>query len=121
MCLSKCGSRGRINCYVRTAIRGGTPPREQVRRDCEESENIGYSPRQFRIMVAESGPVGACIRVIMAPKIPDGFLRLLELKRLDLTAEATVLRQLWRALFDPAVLEQARKRLRQYNRPDLAI
>jgi hypothetical protein len=72
-------------------------------------------------MLAESGPVGACVRVIMAPKIPDGFLRLLELKRLDLTAEAVVLDHRWRCLFESKVLEQARKRLRQYDRPDLAI
>lgn len=95
--------------------------REQIRQDCDESESIGYSPRQFRIMLAESGPVGACYRVIMSAKIPDGFIRLLELKRLDLTAEATVLRGPWRALFEVAVLEQARKRLRQYERPDLAL
>jgi hypothetical protein len=61
---------------------------EQLRGDCEESERLCYSPRQFRIMLAESGPIGAC----MARKIPDGFLKLLELKRLDLAAEATILR-----------------------------
>jgi hypothetical protein len=94
---------------------------EQLRQDCEESESIGYSPKQFRMMLAESGPVGACQRVILSPRIPDGFLRLLELERLDLTAEATVLRGPWRILFGTDVLEQARKRLRQYNRPDLAI
>jgi hypothetical protein len=57
----------------------------------------------------------------MAPKIPDGFLRLLELNRLDLTAEAVVLQQPWKRLFEDNVLEQARKRLRQYNRPDLVV
>jgi hypothetical protein len=94
---------------------------EQLRQDAEESESIGYPPKQFRIMLAESGPVGACRRVIMAPNIPDGFIRLLELERLDLTAEATILRGPWRALFEAAVIEQAKKRLREYNRPDLAI
>jgi hypothetical protein len=95
--------------------------REQVRLDCEESERIGFPPRAFRRMVADVGPVEACIRVIMAPKIPDGFLKLLEFGRLDLTAEATILRKRWRALFENRndVLEQARNRLLQYNRPDL--
>jgi len=93
----------------------------QLKQDCAEAESIGYPPRKFRSMMAESGPAGACVRVIMSAKIPDGFLALLELERLDLTAEATVLRGPWKELFEPAVLDQARKRLRDYGRPDLAI
>jgi hypothetical protein len=38
---------------------------------------------------------------------------------LDLTGEAIALSP-WKALFDPAVLDQAGKRLIQYQRPDLA-
>jgi hypothetical protein len=57
----------------------------------------------------------------MSVKIPDGFLALLEKDRLELTAEATVLRGPWRALFSPEELDRARKRLRYYNRPDLAL
>jgi hypothetical protein len=94
---------------------------EQLRQDCDESESIGYRPKMFRQMLAESGPVGACRRVIMSVKIPDGFLALLEKDRLELTAEATVLRGPWRALFSPEELDRARKRLRYYNRPDLAL
>ncbi|MFL9827867.1 hypothetical protein [Rhodoplanes sp. SY1] len=93
---------------------------EQLRQDCEESERIGYPPRVFRRMLSESGAVGACRHVIMSRKIPDGFLTLLEKKRLDLTAEATVLRGPWKALFSAEELERARKRLRDYERPDLA-
>lgn len=94
---------------------------ERLRQDSEESESIGYSPRKFRGMMTESGPDGACRRVIMSAKLPDGFLTLLEKQRLDLTAEATVLRGPWRALFEQEVLDAARQRLRAYNRPDLAI
>ena len=91
--------------------------REQLRQNCDESERIGYSPKKFRTMMAESGPVGACVRVIRSAKIPDG----LPLNRLELTVEATVLRGPWKELFDTEVLETAKKRLRAYNRPDLAI
>jgi hypothetical protein len=72
-------------------------------------------------MMSKHGPVEACRQVIMASKIPDGFIRLLELKRLELTAEATVLRGPWQALFSEAVLAQARGRLVAYGREDLAI
>jgi hypothetical protein len=92
----------------------------QLKQDCAESESIGYAPRKFRAMMSESGPAGACVRVIMSAKIPDGFLTLLELNRLDLTAEATVLRGPWKELFESGVLDRARKRLKDYGRPDLA-
>ena len=50
----------------------------------------------------------------------SGFAALADLKRLDLTGEAIALSGPWKALFDPTVLDQARKRLIQPQRPDLA-
>lgn len=94
---------------------------ELLRQYCDESESIGYRPKMFRQMLAESGGAGACRRVIMSAKIPDGFLAMLEKQRLDLTAEAAVLAGPWRALFTSEELDRARKRLREYNRPDLAV
>jgi hypothetical protein len=82
---------------------------------------IGYTPRDFSAMLTDQGPIEACCRVILSDHIPDGFFTLWEHKRLELTAEATVLRGPWKALFDDAVLERARKRLRDYQRPDLAL
>ena len=94
---------------------------EQLRQDCYEARRIGYKPKLFLAMLSKDGPAAACRQVIMSVKIPDGFMRLLELKRLDLTAEAAVLRGPWRALFGEEVLSQARSRLRSYDREDLAI
>jgi hypothetical protein len=93
----------------------------QLREDCAASERIGYSPKKFRTMMAESGPVGACVSVIMSSKIPDGFLTLFQKQALELTAEATVLRGPWKVLFEESVLDRARQRLRKYERPDLAV
>ena len=69
-------------------------------------------------MMSKHGPVAACRQVIMASKITDGFIRLLELKRSELTAEATVLRGPRQALFSEAVLARARGRLVAYGRED---
>ena len=93
--------------------------REQLRQDCDEADGIGYNPKVFRQMMSKHGPVIACRQVIMSAKLPDGFMKLLLLKRLDLTAEATVLREPWRSLFEDEVLAEAKKRLMAYNRPDL--
>ena len=76
-------------------------------------------PYGFRRMIGESGPVGACRRVIVSPKLPEGFGRLAELEALHLTAEAAVVRGPWRTLFDQDIIEAANKRLRKFNRPDL--
>jgi hypothetical protein len=95
--------------------------RERLRQDCDEARRLGYNPTLFLSLVSKHGPVEACRQVIMGAKIPDGFIRLLELKRLELTAEATVLRGRWQALFSEAVLEQARRRLIAYGREDLAM
>ena len=48
-----------------------------VPQDCDVSESIGYRPRQFRIMLAESGPAEACRRVIITPNArPPEYLSL---------------------------------------------
>jgi hypothetical protein len=94
---------------------------EQLRQDCDEADRLGYHPTLFRQMLSKDGPVAACRQVIMTTKIPDGFMKLLMLNRLDLTAEATVLRRPWRSLFGDAVLAEAVKRLTAYGRPDLAV
>jgi hypothetical protein len=86
--------------------------------DARESKSIGYPPTEFLKML-EKGAVEACTQVIMATKLPSGFGRLYELKRLDLTAEATVVNGPWRALFPSDVIDAANKRLRQFQRPDL--
>jgi hypothetical protein len=70
--------------------------------------------------LAKDGPVEAVSRVITSDPKTSGFAALAELKRLDLTGEAIALGGAWKALFDPKVLDQARKRLIQYQRPDLA-
>jgi hypothetical protein len=94
--------------------------RERLRQVCEEYIKIGYRPADFLSLLTGIGAVAACRTVIASTKIPDGFLRLLNLRRLELTTEATVLGGPWKVLFEDEILEAARHRLRLYKRPDLA-
>jgi hypothetical protein len=64
--------------------------------------------------------VEAVSRGITPDSKASGFAALAEFNRLDLTGEAIALSGPWKALFDSKVLDQARKRLIQYQRPDLA-
>jgi hypothetical protein len=69
-------------------------------------------------MIGANWSVAACIQVNISNRIPNRFLRLLELDRMN--APATALKEPWRRLFNDKVLAAAKKRLIQYNRPDLA-
>jgi hypothetical protein len=87
---------------------------------CEESEKAGYSPKAFRESLAQNGPVEAVSNVITSDPKTSGFTALLDAKRADLTGEAIALAGPWKALFDAKVLDQARKRLIEHKRADLA-
>ncbi len=70
-----------------------------------------YKASYFLGMVSERGGVQAAKDLLGSSSVSDGFTRLWECGRLDLTVEALVLRPEWNALFDEAEREIARKRL----------
>jgi len=92
---------------------------ERLIKACDDSDKTGYSTNAFASL-AENGPVEAVSRVITSDPKASGFAALVELKRLELTGEAIALSGPWKALFDAKLLDQARKRLIQNQRPDLA-
>lgn len=71
----------------------------------------GYRPSYFLQMLGNYGPVDTAIRLVTAPKFHEGFTKLWELRRLDLTVEAIILRNPYNQLFTEEVLEKARERL----------
>ena len=66
-------------------------------------------------MLGEDGAVATAHRLLATFEYQDGFRRLWELRRLDLSLECHVLRPQYRALFTKDELEEARKRPRQLN------
>jgi hypothetical protein len=66
-------------------------------------------------MISEHGAVEAAKRLINSSKPSDGYTRLWELGRLDLSVEAIVQEELWKDLFSEKEREKARKRLVQYG------
>jgi hypothetical protein len=81
----------------------------------EECKRIGYNPTYFTRMLAEHGAVETARRLITAPAVSDGFTTLWERGRLDLSVEAMVQRPEFAALFTPAEVEAARRRLRDFG------
>ena len=86
-----------------------------------EAEALGYPPKQFRKMLGELGG-NAAVRQLLSKGEPSyGFKRLWELGRLDLTVEALVVETKWRMLFDPILVKQAERLLRQSEYPFTAF
>ena len=80
---------------------------------CRESRSLGYKPTAFEKMLGEHGGVETAHRLLSSFEYQDGFRRLWELRRLDLSLECQVLREQYRGLFSTVELDEARKRLRQ--------
>lgn len=76
-----------------------------------ESANIGYRPTYFLQMVQEHGGVEAAHRLLASENVAEGFTKLWELGRTDLTVEAQVLKPEYATLFSEEEREKARQRL----------
>lgn len=80
---------------------------ERAKRECR------YNASFFLGMVSQRGGYQAARDLLHARTVSDGFTRLWELGRLDLSVEALVLQPEWRALFTDDDLAIARERLAQ--------
>lgn len=78
-----------------------------------EAEALGYRPTQFKQMLGAQGGSATVRQLLAKGKPSDGFTRLWELSRLDLTIEALVVETKWRLLFDPILVQQAERLLNQ--------
>ena len=77
----------------------------------DECATFGYRPTRFLRTVNEHGGLGAARRSLNADDLSEGFERLWEENRLDLSVEAVVLREPWRQPFDQEELAPAFRRL----------
>ncbi len=69
----------------------------------------------FLQLVTNKGGLATAQYLITTDKPSDGFTRLWELGRLDLTVEALALNPIYRDLFTEDELIQAKERLQQYG------
>ena len=81
-----------------------------------EAKGIGYTPSLFRRMLHEQGALRTARQLINASRPSDGYTRLWELGRLDLSVEAVVYNNAeWHSLFTDDELQRCRKRLADYG------
>jgi hypothetical protein len=75
-----------------------------------------YRPTYFIQLMASEGAYAAACQVVSSSNLPDGFQRLLQENRPELTIEYLVTRPEWAELFEPEILEAARHRLAMFQR-----
>ncbi|WP_249169943.1 hypothetical protein [Bradyrhizobium liaoningense] len=76
----------------------------------------GYNATLFLRMLTDKGGLETAKQLINSSKPSDGYTRLYERGRLDLTVEAMVVENpKWHDLFATEELAKARARLRQYG------
>ena len=81
-----------------------------------ELKRLGYNPTYFLRMVGDHGASEAIRMLVNSQNEAEGFSRLWELGRLDLTAEAIVAFQpAWAELFTDDDRKKAIKRLADYD------
>ena len=85
---------------------------QEMLRIYQEAAKFGYRPTRFLEMVNTSGGV-ATAQQLLRKGPSDGFTRLWEEGRLDLSVEAIVLQERWAPLFTAEELETARARLEE--------
>lgn len=82
-----------------------------------EAEKLKYRPTTFKRMLDQHGGFETVNRVLASGKPSEGFTKLWELGRLDLTCEAIIVESKWRRHFDANLLAKAEKLLGEMRYP----
>ena len=86
---------------------------QEMLRIYDECSQFGYRPTRFRQMVNRDGGWETARTLLQGETLSDGFVRLWEENRLDLTVEALVVRDPWRRLFTESEISKAARRLEE--------
>ncbi len=77
----------------------------------EHAKEFDYFANYFKQMLDRYGSVETAKRLLGESQAQEGLFKLWELKALEISVEATVLREEFRALFDERELDEAKRRL----------
>ncbi len=90
---------------------------EFLNQKAAEAEALGYRPTKFKQMLGSQGGDATVRQLLAKGKPSEGFTRLFQLGRLDLTVEALVVETRWRTLIDPILVKQAERLLKEVRYP----
>ncbi|HHU83328.1 MAG TPA: hypothetical protein GXZ26_10020 [Firmicutes bacterium] len=78
-------------------------------------KEIGYKATRFLQMLSEMGGVATAVSLVSKPGATDGFIKLWENQRLDLSVEALVLKEEYKELFSEEIRTACANRLKEYG------
>ena len=82
----------------------------------KKASAIGYKPTAFLAMLGSHGAIETARRLVNAPQPSEGYTKLWEMGRLDLSVEAVIHDNPdFHSLFSETELERCSKRLSQYG------
>ncbi|WP_462247804.1 hypothetical protein [Ekhidna sp.] len=86
---------------------------DRFKKMIKECKEFKYTPKTFIKMLSQLGAVEAAERLINQEYTSEGFLRLSEEKRLDLTIEAIVYdNEEYHHLFSKDIIDRAKQKLK---------
>jgi hypothetical protein len=88
---------------------------EAMRKLYLDAKDAGYNATYFLRMLNDFGGVTTARRLLASSQPSEGFTRLWEMGRLDLSVEALILHDRWRRLFSTEERTAARERLANYG------
>ena len=84
-----------------------------LEKAAEAKKELKYNPSYFLGMLNSDGAYATVNKLLSSKTLSDGFTKLWEGGRLDLSIEALVLETEWGQFFDEQLLEQAEYKLKQ--------
>jgi len=94
---------------------------EMMRLYEEPKRRFGYNATYFLQMIQQHGALEAAKKLVREPRHHEGLTKLWEHDALDLSVEATVLRDPWRQLFSDDEVKSAQKKLQELGYPETAL
>lgn len=89
---------------------------EMIELSERTKRETNYNPSQFTRMLGELGGVKTAKKLLTSKQLSDGYTKLWEMDRLDLTLEAFINdNEEYSSLFSPEELEIAKKRLEEFG------
>lgn len=80
-----------------------------------EMKQYGYNPTIYTRMISENGAVNAAKKLALKDVQSSGFATLIMINKLELSAEASVIKDKYKVLFTDAEIQNSKRKLKEAN------
>lgn len=80
-----------------------------------EMKQYGYNPTIYTRMISENGAVNAAKKLVVKDVQSSGFATLIMLRKLELSVEASVIKDKYKDLFTDAEIQNSIRKLKEAN------